>query len=939
MFRKLISGVTSTAVIGGLVTAGAVAASVATAAPAAAETVTIGAVSAQMAGHTGKASGTAGNAANCIRFAPPDTNDNPAVKTEWVTGSNEAAAGHGKPTSGTFDGQCPPTLIKTIPGGQSAVGITPTAEQSADTDNPFLLGTMRHYNNPINVQEDPAKFVGDLNIEFKGEVFTFPYELYETPNQCNGKVDDEQVNCSDDILTFTSTPTGEVDIQVDGVTYAFSLVASGFTGPDEEGICPVSPDPAATAKTKFITTEGKITTGCLYGELAQKRSITLVKKVEWNPDVTGPTTIPDFAFTSTSDLVGSPWKTDPGNLKPANTNPGTASYGPKDFRAGVETVTITEGADPTNWTFKDVQCVADGKVLTAADGVTPSGRTVELKNVPDATTQAAVPITCTYTNTYTPPGINVVKTANKAEVHAGDSVIYSYAVTNTGLSPLSNVTLVDDKCQSVSGPTKTGGDQDALLEQGETWTYSCTSTLQTTTTNIATASGKDNLDKPVTDTDQATVVVPKPAIKVDKSADKAEVKAGGEVVYTYQVSNKGDTPLLNVTVTDDKCAPVKYESGDTDKNEVLGLEETWTFTCTTTLKETTENTAVASGKDRTGQPVEDTDKATVVVPKPGIKVDKSADKAEVKAGGSVTYTYTVTNTGDTPLLNVTVTDDKCAPVKDESGDADENEILGLEETWTFTCTTTLKETTENTAVASGEDRTGQPVEDTATAKVIVPKPGMKVDKTASAASVTAGQSVTYTYTVTNTGDIELLNVKVTDDKCAPVEYKSGDDGDNKLQKTETWIFNCTTVLNEPTTNTAVASGEDRTGQTVSSEAKASVNVTQVSPVVAKRICPIDVTLHKPQPTKVGNRVMTDKIKTKKSSCVLLKPVVLCRPIAATTAGETAFCDTKVTKKGRVTVKTKGYEAVRVTVLVRTKPKSGFFDLWKPNTWRKSWKLK
>ncbi|HNO16452.1 MAG TPA: choice-of-anchor K domain-containing protein, partial [Actinomycetota bacterium] len=455
MFRKLISGVTSTAVIGGLVTAGAVAASVATAAPAAAETVTIGAVSAQMAGHTGKASGTAGNAANCIRFAPPDTNDNPAVKTEWVTGSNEAAAGHGKPTSGTFDGQCPPTLIKTIPGGQSAVGITPTAEQSADTDNPFLLGTMRHYNNPINVQEDPAKFVGDLNIEFKGEVFTFPYELYETPNQCNGKVDDEQVNCSDDILTFTSTPTGEVDIQVDGVTYAFSLVASGFTGPDEEGICPVSPDPAATAKTKFITTEGKITTGCLYGELAQKRSITLVKKVEWNPDVTGPTTIPDFAFTSTSDLVGSPWKTDPGNLKPANTNPGTASYGPKDFRAGVETVTITEGADPTNWTFKDVQCVADGKVLTAADGVTPSGRTVELKNVPDATTQAAVPITCTYTNTYTPPGINVVKTANKAEVHAGDSVIYSYAVTNTGLSPLSNVTLVDDKCQSVSGPTKT----------------------------------------------------------------------------------------------------------------------------------------------------------------------------------------------------------------------------------------------------------------------------------------------------------------------------------------------------------------------------------------------------------------------------------------------------------------------------------------------------
>jgi len=116
-------------------------------------------------------------------------------------------------------------------------------------------------------------------------------------------------------------------------------------------------------------------------------------------------------------------------------------------------------------------------------------------------------------------------------------------------------------------------------------------------------------------------------------------------------------------------------------------------------------------------------------------------------------------------------------------------------------------------------------------------------------------------------------------------------------------------------------------------------VTQVSPIVAKTICPIDVTLHKPQPKKVGNKILTDKIKTKKSSCVLLKPVVLCRPLASSAAGETAFCETKVTKKGRIKVKTKGYEAVRVTAIVRTKPKPGFEDLWKPNTWRKSWKLK
>jgi hypothetical protein len=100
-----------------------------------------------------------------------------------------------------------------------------------------------------------------------------------------------------------------------------------------------------------------------------------------------------------------------------------------------------------------------------------------------------------------------------------------------------------------------------------------------------------------------------------------------------------------------------------------------------------------------------------------------------------------------------------------------------------------------------------------------------------------------------------------------------------------------------------------------------------------------VTLHKPTPKKVGNKILTDKIKTKKSSCVLLKPVVLCRPGQPTAAGEKAFCVTKVTKKGRITVKTKGYGAVRVTVIVRAKPKPGFEDRWKPNSWRKSWILR
>ncbi len=117
------------------------------------------------------------------------------------------------------------------------------------------------------------------------------------------------------------------------------------------------------------------------------------------------------------------------------------------------------------------------------------------------------------------------------------------------------------------------------------------------------------------------------------------------------------------------------------------------------------------------------------------------------------------------------------------------------------------------------------------------------------------------------------------------------------------------------------------------------SVAQVSPVVSKKVCPITVTLVKPKPKKVGNRVLVKKIKTKKSSCKILKPVVLCRPLKSSAAGEKAFCNTKVTKKGKIRVKTRGYDKVKVTVIVRAKPKKGFKDTWKPNTWRKSWILR
>jgi hypothetical protein len=88
------------------------------------------------------------------------------------------------------------------------------------------------------------------------------------------------------------------------------------------------------------------------------------------------------------------------------------------------------------------------------------------------------------------------------------------------------------------------------------------------------------------------------------------------VTYTYKVRNTGDVPLAGVkdSIKDDTCSPVKYVSGDKDKDNLLdtpnsifedALNETWVFTCTTPVDDTTTNIVTVEGTptDAAGSPL------------------------------------------------------------------------------------------------------------------------------------------------------------------------------------------------------------------------------------------------------------------------------------------------------------------------------------------------
>lgn len=205
--------------------------------------------------------------------------------------------------------------------------------------------------------------------------------------------------------------------------------------------------------------------------------------------------------------------------------------------------------------------------------------------------------------------------------------------------------------------------------------------------------------------------------------------------------------------------------------------------------------------------------APIVPPVPPlIEVVKVPSPLALPAGpGPVTYTYTLRNIGTVPVTDVTMVGDTCSPINLISGDSNTDTKLDVNETWVYQCSKTLAATHTNTVVATGWAN-GLSATDIASATVVVGVPTVPplihVTKVPSPLVLLAkGGTVTYTEKITNPGTVALSNVRLTDDKCSPMKYISGDlNGDSKLDPTETWTYTCQTKLTKTTTNTAVAEG-------------------------------------------------------------------------------------------------------------------------------------
>ncbi len=235
----------------------------------------------------------------------------------------------------------------------------------------------------------------------------------------------------------------------------------------------------------------------------------------------------------------------------------------------------------------------DDKVCTIIDTDIPAPGTVLL---PDAGSAGGGG------NYFAPlPLIDVTKIPSPLALPSGGGpVTYTYTVTNIGVIPMGGVWVKDNQCSPVNFIS--GDDNsDGKLDTNETWIYRCKKNITQTETNTATAHGSAN-GWDAYDAALATVAVglplTPPVIHIVKTPSRVTPfpPEGGDVTYSYAVTNPGVVPMHDVVVTDDKCGPLFGPFGDAHGDNVLDPGETWAYTCKINVAASTRNIATVEGR-------------------------------------------------------------------------------------------------------------------------------------------------------------------------------------------------------------------------------------------------------------------------------------------------------------------------------------------------------
>ena len=265
-----------------------------------------------------------------------------------------------------------------------------------------------------------------------------------------------------------------------------------------------------------------------------------------------------------------------------------------------------------------------------------------------------------------------------------------------------------------------------------------------------------------------------PKISLTKSASSTSYNAVGQVItYTYKITNTGNVTLAGpFSVSDNKQPAVSCPTGSLVPGASITCTSTRTINQADIDAGSITNTATASGNGVTSNQASAT--VTAVQTK-ALTLAKSASPTTYsKVGQTITYTYTVTNSGNTTLSGpFSVTDNKQGTISPcGSGPLAPAAQTTCTSTYTITQTDIDYGSVTNTATASGNGLTSNSATATVTA---TQAPALTLVKSANRTIYdTAGQMITYTYVITNSGNTTMAGpFTVTDNQQGTISCGTG----------------------------------------------------------------------------------------------------------------------------------------------------------------------
>jgi uncharacterized repeat protein (TIGR01451 family) len=355
---------------------------------------------------------------------------------------------------------------------------------------------------------------------------------------------------------------------------------------------------------------------------------------------------------------------------------------------------------------------------TSATGGTCPGGTGVVDNTGNVTTTNDGSGQASASTCVAAPSIEIAKTADAAQVNAGDQIGFTVTVYNTGSGDAYGVKMTDplptnaglnwtiesqgagwnSTCAIAAGSLTCGGANGVTVPANTTKAAS-TFTVHITSTTTAATGGTcpggtgvvDNTGNVTTTNDgsgqaNASTCVAAPSIQIAKTADAAQVNAGDQIGFTVTVYNTGVGDAYGVNLSDPlptnaglnwtiesqgagwggscaialgtlKCGPATVPAGTT----LAGSSFTVHITSTTTAATGGVCPGGSGVVDNTGSVTTTNDgsgqaNAKTCVAAPDIQIAKTADAAQVNEGDQIGFTVTVYNIGSGDAYGVKMSD-------------------------------------------------------------------------------------------------------------------------------------------------------------------------------------------------------------------------------------------------------------------------------------------